>query len=69
MGFRKSLNFRFELLKVGRPPLASDIIQSMTLVMLAIVLVAWSLAELFAGDEQTGTDIENINAGASHEPV
>lgn len=41
----------------------------MTLAMLAIVLVAWLLAQIFAQDDQAEIDIKNINAGASHEPV
>ncbi|WP_280136273.1 hypothetical protein [Nitratireductor soli] len=41
----------------------------MTLVMLAIVLVACLLTQSFAGGKHAGNDFENINAGVSHEPV
>ena len=44
---RKSLNPRSDLLKAGKPPRASDIILGMTLVMLAVVLVARLFTGLF----------------------
>lgn len=47
----------------------SDIILGMTLVVLAIVLVVWLLGQICSQDEQAFIDIENINAGVSHEPV
>lgn len=43
---RKSLNPRFDLLKTGKPPRASDTILGMTLAMLAVVLFAWLLSRL-----------------------
>ena len=44
---RKHLNPRSHLLKAGARPRASDIILGMTLVMLAVVLVARLLTSLF----------------------
>ncbi|NCU02092.1 hypothetical protein [Candidatus Macondimonas diazotrophica] len=55
--FRKP-NHRSSRLKAAKPVCASDIILGMTLVMLAIVLVIWLLAQLFTGSEQAGIDIE-----------
>lgn len=60
---------RSEHLTAAGPSRISDIILGMTLVVLAIVLVVWLLGQIFSQDEQALIDIENINAGVSHEPV
>lgn len=44
---RRDLNTRSDPVRTGKPPRASDIILGMTLVTLAVVLIAWLLTHLF----------------------